>query len=135
MATVKELEAKLAELEAQNKALVEENERREALAKSEGMRAEQLRAVLNAGTGHEFKPYVESEKVPIRLFKDNYQYKSPLFVCINGRNVVIKRGVNVTVDKYIADFIDSMKSEQEAVNQLAEAEEQEFIALTDNINR
>ena len=135
MATIKELEAKLAELEEQNKALVAENERREALEKAQTLRAEQLRAVLNSGGGHEFKSYVETEKVPIRLFKDNYQYKQPLFVCINGRNVVIKRGVTVTVDKYIADFIDGMKAEQEAVNQSAEEAEQEFIALTNNINR
>ena len=135
MVTIKELEAKLAELEQQNKDLIEEKERREQLEKADKMRVEQLRAVLNAGSGHEFKPYVETEKVPIRLFKDNYQYKQPLYICINGRNMIIKRGVPVTVDKYIADFIDTMKAEQEAINQNAEQDEQEFITLTSNIGR
>lgn len=134
MATIKELEAKLAELEAQNQALIEEKERREQLEKANNMRAEELRAILKS-EGHEYRPYVEKEKVPIRLMKDNYQYKRPLFICINGKNMVIRRGVTVYVDKYVADFIESMNAEQEIVNKMADEEEQEFITLTSNIGR
>lgn len=133
MATIKELEAKLQELEQKNQELEAEKERREALERSEGMQAEQLRAILNMQGEKAVQPYVETEKVPIRLFKDNYQYKEPLYLCINGRNMIIQRGVNVMVDKYVADFIDSMKDEQEKVNQLADQEEQDFLALTNQM--
>jgi len=135
MATIKELEAQVAELKAQNQALQEEAERRDQLANSEKMRAEQLRAVLNAQGKRDFEPYVEKEKVPIKLMKDNYQYKNPLYLCINGRNMVIKRGVTVMVDKYVADFIEQMKSEQEIVSAKADQEEQNFLVQTNDIIR
>lgn len=135
MATNKELEARIAELEAKNQELEEEKTRREALEKAQGLQAEQLRAILNTQGERHMESYVETKKVPIKLFKDNHQYKQPLYLCINGRNMIIQRGVTVEVDKYVADFIDSMKDEQDRVNQVADREESEFLAMTDKMNR
>lgn len=135
MATIKELEAKLAELEEKNQQLEEEKTRREALERAQGMQAEQLRAILNSQGEKKIAPHVETEKVQIRLFKDNHQYKQPLYLCINGRNMIIQRGVTVEVDKYVADFIEQMKEEQDHVNRVADKEESEFLAMTDKMTR
>ena len=40
-------------------------------------------------------PYLEKETVKIKLFRDDYRYKRPLYVSINGRNWLIPRGVEV----------------------------------------
>ena len=129
-AKLQELEAKLQELEQKNQVLEAEKERREALERSEGMQAEQLRAILNMQGEKAVQPYVETEKVPIKLIKDNYQYKEPLYLCINGRNMIIQRGKTVMVDKYVADFIANMKDEQDRVDELADQEEQDFLNMT-----
>lgn len=71
-------------------------------------------------------PYEPQRKVTIELFKDDYRYKEPLFVGINGRTWLIQRGVPVEVDDYVADFIEQMKSEEARIMRRVEAEEREY---------
>lgn len=46
------------------------------------------------------------ELVKIKLFKDSEKYKDDVFVAVNGRSFVIKRGVEVEVPRYIAEVLD-----------------------------
>ena len=71
-------------------------------------------------------PYEPKKKVNIELFKDDYRYKEPLFVGINGRTWLIQRGVPVEVDDYVADFIEQMKAEEARIMRRVESEEKEY---------
>ena len=51
-------------------------------------------------------------KVRIRLFRDNNEYKEDLFVAVNGHSFLIKRGVEVEVPDYIADVIKNAEAQQ-----------------------
>lgn len=132
--TKEQLEAKVAELEEKNRALEEEKERREQLEQAASMQTEQLRAVLGASK-HTITPYRSTEKVKIKLPKDNFQYKDPLYVCINGRNVVIQRGVTVEIDKYIADYIEQMERDNEAIEKKADQQELDYQRNTREVAR
>ena len=118
MATNKELEASLKALEEQLKQKDAELEAMKAKNNDE----EQLPDAKYTPTRH----YVPRKKVTIELFKDDYRYKEPLFVGINGRFMWIKRGVPVEVDDYIADFIEQQKAEEARIMRRVEAEEKEF---------
>lgn len=74
--------------------------------------------------------YRPSKKVQIELFKDDYRYKEPLFVGINGRTWLIPRGKPVEVDDYVADFIEAQKSEEARIMRRVEAEEAEYNKTT-----
>ncbi|MBE5803318.1 MAG: hypothetical protein E7316_02285 [Clostridiales bacterium] len=45
------------------------------------------------------------EMVTIQLFKDEERYKDDVAVFVNGRRVLIKRGVPVEVPRYIAEVV------------------------------
>jgi hypothetical protein len=118
MATVKELETKLEELEAENKQLKEQSEKQpEAL-------------VLPDAKFTPTIPYIAKKKVMIELFKDDQRYREPLFVGINGRFMLIQRGVPVEVDDYVADFIEQQKAEEARIMRKVELEEQEYLQNT-----
>lgn len=111
METVKELEAKI-------KALEEENE------KLKGGAPETIE--LPDAKVTPTIPYTPKKKVQIELFKDDYRYREPLFVGINGRFLMIPRGVPVEVDDYVADFIEQQKSEEARIMRKIEEEEREY---------
>jgi hypothetical protein len=71
-------------------------------------------------------PYVPKKKVTIELFRDDYRYKEPLFVGINGQTWLIKRGVPVEVDDYVADFIEQQKAEEARIMRRVDQEEKEY---------
>lgn len=45
------------------------------------------------------------ETTTINLFYDGVKYKDPLFVQINGKSFLIRRGENVTVPVEVADVV------------------------------
>lgn len=71
-------------------------------------------------------PYVPKEKVKVRLFKDGYRYKEPLYLAINGRSFLIQRGVDVEVDDYVAAQIAQLEGENAQIDKRAEEEEREY---------
>ena len=79
--------------------------------------------------------YVPAKKVTIELFKDDYRYKEPLFVGINGRFLSIPRGVPVEVDDYVADFIEQQKAEEAQITRRVEEEEREYKDTTANLGK
>jgi hypothetical protein len=113
MATVKELEAKIAELEKRN-------------AELEANTNETPRLIIDDMQHKPMRSYEPAKKVTIELFKDDYKYKEPLFVGINGRTWMIPRGVPVQLDDYVAEFIENQKSEEARIMRKVEAEEIEY---------
>ena len=118
--TKDELEAKVRELEEENaklKAKEPEEVKQPLILPDPGMTP--------------MIPYKETEFVKIKLFKDDYRYKSDLFVAINGNNWFIKRGKEVTLPKYVADFIEQTMAEEARIWEKVEQEEADFKKLTD----
>ena len=44
--------------------------------------------------------------VKIKLFKDNGEYREPVFVAVNSENYLIRRGEEVEVPDYIARVLE-----------------------------
>lgn len=106
-----DIEALKAELLAQLRAEREAEEAGAAAAKSEEERIAE--AYLN-------------EPVTIRLFKDGKDHKDDLVVHLNGRNVAIQRGHNVTVPRKIAIIIEQHERQDIAAAEFAEARQAEY---------
>lgn len=116
--TNKEMEARIKELE-------EENQKLQAYAAPAN-----TPIILPDASMTPLIPYEEKEYVKIKLFKDDYRYKRPLYVSINGKNWLIPRGKEVEVPKYVADFIDGMAREEAEIQERIIREEQEYKDLT-----
>lgn len=54
-----------------------------------------------------------SKKVEVRLPKDKGRYKDDVIVNVNGKAWQIKRGVYVSVPRYVAEVIDSSEKQDE----------------------
>lgn len=63
-----------------------------------------------------------NEKVAVKLFKDGKDYKDPLYISINGKNMYIQRGVYVEIPRKFQLLID--QSELQDVRAAEYAEEQ-----------
>ena len=124
--TNKEMEQKILELAEQNEALQKSIETYKAAQDAEV----NTPLVLPDPAITPTVPYEETEYVKVRLFRDEYRYKAPLYVSINGRNWLIKRGVEVTLPKYVADFIEQQMTEETAIWERVAKEEQEYKNLT-----
>ena len=125
MATIKELEAKVKELQELNAQLAEKADKPDMT---------QIVQLLPDAKSTPTVPYVPTKKVTIELFKDDYRYKEPLFVGVNGRFLMIPRGKPVEVDDYIADFIEQQKAEEARIMRRVEAEEDEYKQKTAALN-
>ena len=56
------------------------------------------------------------ELVEVELFLDGDKYKDDVFVGVNGRTWVIKRGVPVKVPRYVKEVLDSAMKQTRAAN-------------------
>ncbi len=95
---------------------------------------EELRAALN------MKQTQEAEKisairaneeymkqpVTIKLFKDNGKYRDDVYVAVNDRSYLIKRGVEVTVPRFIEQALKNSLSQDEYVASLVEKLQSDF---------
>lgn len=50
-------------------------------------------------------PATEPKKVKIKLFKDNGRYSGDVFVGVNGRTYLLKRGVELEVPPEVAEVL------------------------------
>ena len=73
------------------------------------------------------KAYLE-EYIAIKLFKDNDRYKDDVYVAINGKNCVIKRGEWVKIKRKFALVLDQSEIQDSKAAQLMEAEQNRFVA-------
>lgn len=86
-------------------------------------------------TGKEKEPIPEEireiekrmqEPVTVKLFKDNKNYKDDVFVAVNGKAFQIKRGIEVTVPRYVKEVLDNSISQDEAAAAFIESKEREY---------
>ena len=62
------------------------------------------------------------EMVEIRLFKDNNKYKDDVYVGVNGRGYLIKRGQTVRVPRAVYEIIENSRNQDEYTARLIEQE-------------
>ena len=72
------------------------------------------------------KAYLE-EYIAIKLFKDNDRYKDDVYVAINGKNCVIKRGEWVKIKRKFALVLDQSEIQDSKAAQFMEAEQNRFV--------
>ena len=53
-----------------------------------------------------------TELVPVRLFKDNDKYNEDVFVALNGRRYLIKRGEEVKIPRCIKEVLDNAEAQR-----------------------
>lgn len=73
------------------------------------------------------------EKISIRLFKDNDKYKDDVFVAVNGKGWLIKRGVEVQVPRFVAEVIHQSMDQDTATAELMEDQQAQFRAETQRL--
>ncbi len=66
------------------------------------------------------------EYIAIKLFKDNDRYKDDVYVAINGKNCVIKRGEWVRIKRKYALVLDQSEIQDSKAAALMEAEQNRF---------
>ena len=82
-------------------------------------------AGMTAEEKAEYDAYM-NEEVEVKLFKDNGKYKDPLYVGVNGENVVIERGVRVKIKRKFAEVLDNSDKQDYETSQLIERKSDEF---------
>ena len=70
--------------------------------------------------------YLE-DYIAIKLFKDNDRYKDDVYVAINGKNCVIKRGEWVKIKRKFALVLDQSEIQDSKAAKLMEAEQNRFV--------
>ena len=96
------------------------------------LRAE-IKAELKAESTLEQKPKEKpapdlwlEEYVPVELFKDGKDYKDDVFVCVNGENCRIKRGVPVKIKRKFALVLENSRAQDIAAAEYAQARQEEY---------
>ena len=67
-----------------------------------------------------------NEYVEVRLFKDNEKYKDDVYVAINGKNCVIRRGVWTRIRRKFALLLDQSEIQDLRTSELMEREAGRF---------
>ena len=67
-----------------------------------------------------------NEYVEVRLFKDNEKYKDDVYVAINGKNCVIRRGVWTRIRRKFALLLDQSEIQDLRTAELMEQEAKRF---------
>ncbi|MBQ8351600.1 MAG: hypothetical protein IJW51_04890 [Clostridia bacterium] len=113
----KEIEALRAEYESKISALRDE--------KSEQARAEDEQSKKFKSFLREQEAWL-NEYVEVRLFKDNEKYKDDVYVAINGKNCVIRRGVWTRIRRKFALLLDQSEIQDLRTAELMEREAGRF---------
>lgn len=72
--------------------------------------------MANAKNGA-YEPYSKEwleEEVPVKLFRDSAKYTDDVFVGLNGRTWMIKRGVEVIVPRSVALVLEQAQEQRES---------------------
>ena len=67
-----------------------------------------------------------NEYVEVRLFKDNEKYKDDVYVAINGKNCVIRRGVWTRIRRKFALLLDQSEIQDLRTAELMAGESLQF---------
>ena len=71
-----------------------------------------------------------NEYVEIKLFKDNDRYKDDVYVAINGKNCVIRRGEWTRIRRKFAMLLDQSEIQDLHTAQMMESESEKFRAVS-----
>ena len=69
-----------------------------------------------------------NEYVTVQLFKDNHRYRDDVFVAVNGKNCVIKRGEWVKIKRKFAMVLDQSEIQDMQTEEMLEAEQNRFLS-------
>ncbi len=89
---------------------------------------DELKALLNennikktmAAKGISANEEYMKQPVTIKLFKDNDRYRDDVYVAVNDRSYLIKRGVEVTVPRFVEQALKNSLTQDEYVASLVE---------------
>lgn len=75
-----------------------------------------------------------SQKVTVRLMKDSGLYKHDVFVAVNGKGWLIKRGVPVQIPRYVAMALEDSLAQDEQTAMLIEKKTADYQRKIENIS-
>ena len=75
--------------------------------------------------------YLE-EYVAVKLFKDNDRYHDDVYVAVNGKNCIIKRGEWVRIKRKFALVLDQSEIQDMKTAEMIEAEQRKFFEESEN---
>lgn len=73
------------------------------------------------------------KKVKVRLFKDGEKYKDDVFVAVNGKSCLIKRGQTVEIEEKFAEVLENSANQDAATADLITAESDNFRKKQDQL--
>ena len=68
-----------------------------------------------------------NEYVSVKLFRDNDKYKDDVYVAVNGKNCIIKRGEWVNIRRKFALVLDQSEIQDMKTAEYLEAEQKKFM--------
>ena len=101
-------------------------------AKIDALEAENTEKKAAAFDAKRFQDFLRSQEawlneyVEVRLFKDNEKYKDDVYVAINGKNCVIRRGVWTRIRRKFALLLDQSEIQDLRTAELMEKEATRF---------
>lgn len=105
------------------------------MSKNENASAEietETAAAVKPKTPAEMEAYL-NEYVSVKLFRDNDKYKDPVYVAVNGKNCVIRRGEWVKVKRKFALVLDQSEIQDLRTAEMIEQESSRFKAESANL--
>ena len=75
--------------------------------------------------------YLE-EYVAVKLFRDNDRYHDDVYVAVNGKNCIIKRGEWVKIKRKFALVLDQSEIQDMKTAEMIESEQRKFMEESDN---
>ena len=94
--------------------------------KNENAAAETV-AEMNPTPSVDVEAYL-NEYVSVKLFRDNDKYKEPVYVAVNGKNCVIRRGEWVKVKRKFALVLDQSEIQDMQTEEMMAAEQNRFLS-------
>lgn len=88
----------------------------------------------NTNASQDVEAYL-NEYVAIKLFRDNDRYRDDVYVAVNGRNCVIKRGEWVKVKRKFALVLDQSEIQDMKTAELLEAEQKRYREVEEGASR
>ena len=88
----------------------------------------------NTNASQDVEAYL-NEYVAIKLFRDNDRYRDDVYVAVNGRNCVIKRGEWVKVKRKFALVLDQSEIQDMMTAELLEAEQKRYREVEEGASR
>lgn len=95
-------------------------------AKAQAAEAEQEDSATAAAEIVKGSPEWYEQLVPVRLFRDSGRYKDDVFVAVNGKGWLIKRGEEVEIPRYVAQVLYASLNQDTAAAELMERESARF---------